>query len=246
MVISALLSVVMISTLLYFASFLTGFKLGIDILLQALNLPLAEGISPNTATCFLLIAIALLTCLHGSKRLAAYAAQGMILVALGLAIFAVGVYAFSLQTLTTITWFRTMALHTALMMIVLVLSVFLLHPEWNIAKRVRGASRAILLSLGVMLILLAATGFFWQLTIANTVNRAESRFQADANSLETAVINELTKYVNALHGARGLFAASAQVNRVEWKAYVDNLGLRQNFPGMSGLGFYANDIPATN
>ncbi|HEX6461991.1 MAG TPA: porin PorA family protein [Candidatus Saccharimonadales bacterium] len=237
LVICALLSLVIISAVFYFIHLIFGLQLGVDTLLKMLRLPPSTGVSPNTAICFLLIAIAILLSLYFKNRIASYVTQGIFLVALGLGVFAVGGYAFSLQTLVTITWFKTMALHTALLTIALVVSIFLLHPDWNITKRVQSASRHIWLSLVVLLVLLAATGFSWQSAIANSVRRTELRFQTDTNSLETTVITELTKYVNALYGVRGLLAASNEVSREEWKAYVDDLHLQQNYPGMSGLGF---------
>ena len=40
-----------------------------------------------------------------------------------------------------------------------------------------------------------------------------------------------------LRGARGLFAASRDVSREEWRAYLENLDLEASLPGAQGTGF---------
>lgn len=238
-----LLGVILGIQAIYFAYFFFGAEIGIQPILRALDLPPLNGVSPITAACFSLMAFGVL--LSGLKtRAATIVSQILFLVVLGLAVFAVASYAFNLQNLYSIPWFRAMALHTAILFIILVVSVFWLHPDWPITERVRRTGKNVLLSLTVLVMLLAVTGVAWQQATSSATSRADLGFQAEANGLQAIITSELEGYIKALQGARGLFAASSEVERDEWKAYIDSLRLSQNYPGMQGLGFVQMVSPA--
>lgn len=103
--------------------------------------------------------------------------------------------------------------------------------------RTRGTSRSIAVALIVCTPLLLLTAVAWQQSRSTSTERINLQFQSDANKLHETIANELNSYVKALQGARSLFAASENVSRDEWKAYIDGLRLPQNYPGMLGMGF---------
>jgi PAS domain S-box-containing protein len=65
----------------------------------------------------------------------------------------------------------------------------------------------------------------------------EARFQIEAQRITGKVGDRMTAYTQILRGAAGLFAASEQVTREEWHAYVEALDLDQNYKGIQGVGF---------
>lgn len=91
--------------------------------------------------------------------------------------------------------------------------------------------------LAVLAGMLVLTLSAWQQTIEETDKQENIRFQDDAHSLHDTITGELSSYIQAVEAARGLFAASVEVDRSEWNAYVNSLGLVQNYPGMHGLAF---------
>ncbi|HKI62058.1 MAG TPA: CHASE domain-containing protein [Mariprofundaceae bacterium] len=71
---------------------------------------------------------------------------------------------------------------------------------------------------------------------------SESRLQKELFSFESkeirdSVIRRLSAYDEVLHGTRGLFRASEEVSRAEFKHYVDALSLGRHYPGIQGVGY---------
>lgn len=48
------------------------------------------------------------------------------------------------------------------------------------------------------------------------------------------IVERMKSYVDALRGGASFYAASSNVTRAEWRAYVQSLGLAQNLPGLFG------------
>lgn len=92
-------------------------------------------------------------------------------------------------------------------------------------------------------IALAITLLAWHSAERDALEKAQRQF--DAQVLRTA--EELHRrthyYAQVLRGAQALFAASREVDRGEWRAYVRSLALPTNVPGMLSLG-YAQRVPA--
>lgn len=61
-----------------------------------------------------------------------------------------------------------------------------------------------------------------EIQVIDTKNRIERRIQA---------------YEQVLSGAKGLFAASQDITREEWKTFVDIQSVEKRFPGVQGIGF---------
>lgn len=76
-----------------------------------------------------------------------------------------------------------------------------------------------------------------QLTSQAFEASARNEFIQVADDAQDEISKRLDIYVNALEGARGLFAASDEVERDEWRAYVGALDVQKNYPGVLALGY---------
>ena len=84
---------------------------------------------------------------------------------------------------------------------------------------------------------LASTGLLaitWQ---AEAEHEVQGRFAGLSERIETELRRRLDASVLALEGARGLFAASGELRREQFGAFVESLSLRRELRGVRGLGF---------
>lgn len=89
----------------------------------------------------------------------------------------------------------------------------------------------LVLALGVALSWLAA-----RYVDRQAENTARTRLQLHAKDAREAIVDRLARNIEILRGARGLFAASTEVTRHEWRHYIESLNLMR-FPGVQGVGF---------
>lgn len=66
---------------------------------------------------------------------------------------------------------------------------------------------------------------------------AAKQFQLYAQEVEMALTSRLKHHEQILLGGAGLFGASEQVTRENWRYYVERLQLQHNYPGIQGVGF---------
>ena len=66
---------------------------------------------------------------------------------------------------------------------------------------------------------------------------AQFRFERLAERLSNEVQRRMNQPVYGLKGARGVYAASKSVERLEFRAYVESRDLPVEFPGVVGFGF---------
>ncbi|MCZ7660706.1 MAG: CHASE domain-containing protein [Xanthobacteraceae bacterium] len=95
-----------------------------------------------------------------------------------------------------------------------------------------------------LLACLIATTAAWYATKSTVDARARAQFDFAAARLVDAVRERVSSYGQVLWGGAGLFAASSEVTREEWRAYVQALGIEERLPGIQGLGF-ARIVPAS-
>lgn len=97
--------------------------------------------------------------------------------------------------------------------------------------------------LAALAVAIAITLFAWY-TVTVFVNGLEqAHFDDEVLATVFSINNRMQEYEQVLFGAKGLFASSQQVERAEWKAFVDNQLIHQKFPGMQGIGF-SERVPA--
>lgn len=94
----------------------------------------------------------------------------------------------------------------------------------------------------VLLIGFVVTGAAWYTSNEFVNENAELRFETRTKEISTAIRARMAEYEQVLWGGIGLFRASKEVDRSEFKLYVDALGLQKNWPGIQGIGF---SIPLT-
>jgi len=92
---------------------------------------------------------------------------------------------------------------------------------------------ASLVLLGGLLLTLGA----WDWLRRGEQQDLQYRFDRLAERIEAELQRRLGMPIYGMHGARGLYAASTEVNRDEFRAYVDSRQLTQEFPGTRGFGF---------
>lgn len=70
-----------------------------------------------------------------------------------------------------------------------------------------------------------------------TTKKNYEEFEKEAQSLVDKIEKRLDHYGEVLQSARGLFAASKEVERDEWKAFIETQKIQERFPGIQGVGF---------
>ncbi|WP_027834056.1 CHASE domain-containing protein [Maritalea myrionectae] len=83
----------------------------------------------------------------------------------------------------------------------------------------------------------AATVFAWHATSTSQFEKNTARFDALTEESEKALKNRLLSYEDAILGGAGLFYASEEVNRAEWRQYVSALDVVNRYPGINGIGY---------
>ncbi|MDO9226354.1 MAG: CHASE domain-containing protein [Pseudomonadota bacterium] len=91
---------------------------------------------------------------------------------------------------------------------------------------------------------LGLTFLVWRLNVAAVEHEARDHFEHRAEQVETAIRIRMQAYQVLLQGGAGLFAASNEVSREAWRAYVESLNLPVHYPGIVGMG-YAHLVPAS-
>ena len=93
---------------------------------------------------------------------------------------------------------------------------------------------------GVWIVLLSSlltTFFGWYSVRTVTIKRAIDRFDFQVKTLELAIRERLQTYEFLLQSGAGLFAASDEVSRKEWRTFVTMMQVRKYYPGIQGIGF---------
>ena len=98
-------------------------------------------------------------------------------------------------------------------------------------------SHHLLLVLATLMIGLVATAVGTYQTRRYYDALARFQFERLANLLNDEVQRRMNQPVYGLKGARGVYAASKSVERLEFRAYVESRDLPREFPGVLGLGF---------
>lgn len=103
------------------------------------------------------------------------------------------------------------------------------------------------LAIAVPILLVLLTGlvaiYFLQNAAINTARQTQyDNFEYQAREVTLRIEQRLAAYEQVLRGVRGLYVASANVERNEFRDYVSTLELAKNYPGIQAIG-YALIIP---
>lgn len=95
---------------------------------------------------------------------------------------------------------------------------------------------AALLSAFIPMLIAAAIANF----VADNVHeQGIAEFETLTQESEQALLHRISSYDHALLGGAGFFQGSENVTRAEWREYIDTINLKQNFPGIFGMGWIA-------
>lgn len=89
----------------------------------------------------------------------------------------------------------------------------------------------------VLLCGLLSTLGAWYALSAIQEKAADREFQQLGNEVLEAIEKRMNNHRQILLGGAGLFDASNDVSRDEWRSYVQRLDLESNYPGILGLGY---------
>lgn len=100
----------------------------------------------------------------------------------------------------------------------------------------------------VLAVCLVSTALLWQFTKKNLDQRAKARFDNQRRSIQLRIQKRLDLYVNTLYGAKALFAASKEVDRDEWMAFMRSQNLTERYPGLLEIEYVeyvtADELPS--
>jgi diguanylate cyclase (GGDEF)-like protein/PAS domain S-box-containing protein len=95
----------------------------------------------------------------------------------------------------------------------------------------------------ILLVSLSALFLAWQDLNLRYQQRLQEYFDFETQRLTSNISKRMALHGQTLRSAAGLFAASQEVTRDDWRAFIEMLELDRNHPGVQGVG-YAVWIPA--
>lgn len=105
------------------------------------------------------------------------------------------------------------------------------------------ARHSTIVAKSVLLASLLVTLMAWYFVKGSVEERALERFDAQVESMNAAVAKRMREYESVLRGGVGLFEASENVSRDEWRRYAGALDVLNVFPGIEGLGYAEVHLP---
>jgi len=90
---------------------------------------------------------------------------------------------------------------------------------------------------GYFIACLCLSFFAWNTANTNGHAMASAAFKRQSVIFRDAVQERLFSFQQVLVGVSGLFASSKMIERHEWAAYINRVGLSQNFPEINSVGF---------
>jgi diguanylate cyclase (GGDEF)-like protein/PAS domain S-box-containing protein len=95
----------------------------------------------------------------------------------------------------------------------------------------------------VLVLALFCTLVAWHLIHLREHQAAEQRFSLRAEQVERTIRTRMLSYEGLLSGGVGLFEAVGDVDRRQWRTYVDSLEVETRFPGILGIGYTQRIAP---
>jgi signal transduction histidine kinase len=111
-------------------------------------------------------------------------------------------------------------------------SKFVTSSKWSFAQLHGSMTAWVILGMSVVVTIIA-----YLISTEWVTQASKSRFLFKAEDIHTAIRKRMNEQEAALWGGVGLFNASQQVTREEWRVYVKSLRLQKYLPGLQGYGF---------
>lgn len=112
-------------------------------------------------------------------------------------------------------------------------------------KKASSKDKLLLHALPTLIVFIAFLGvtiWSWQTTKQRVVSQKEQVANQEIDRIESRIKDRMDDYQQILESADGLYQASAEVNREEWKAFYDNYDVSSQYPGLQGIAF-AERVP---
>lgn len=106
------------------------------------------------------------------------------------------------------------------------------------------ATRISSLVIGVLVIGTLLTLMAWQNAVSVVTEEDQARFEQETSDSLELIQERMQVYGQVLRGVKGLFVASDDVSREEFRAYTEELDLEQNYPGILGIAYALKLAPA--
>jgi PAS domain S-box-containing protein len=97
--------------------------------------------------------------------------------------------------------------------------------------------RGMLVAWLTFIITLSITAYAWYSTKKSIEAGARDRFNFQTLDISNVINERMQAYEQVLRGGQGLFYASDEVTREDWREYVNALKVEENYPGILGIGF---------
>lgn len=96
----------------------------------------------------------------------------------------------------------------------------------------------------VLLVYFLLTLVAWYGLRMQAMKNAERQFEMHVRDVTDSIEERLRQNEQILLGGEGLFAAREAVDRMVWRTYIERLHLKENYPGIQGVGFIEIIRPA--
>jgi PAS domain S-box-containing protein len=98
------------------------------------------------------------------------------------------------------------------------------------------------LRLALLVLPLGLTLIAWKSLAETSRQQSQAHFEMLARESEQAVGARLAAYASATRGGAGIFQSSVFVSHEEWQTFTGALRLREDYPGMLGLGWIEHGV----
>ena len=107
----------------------------------------------------------------------------------------------------------------------------------RVENRFKNVSRQLAIAYLAFVVCLLVTLVAWYFSRQNALDLAREKFNQEVYASRNAITQRMHSYEQILRGAVGLFSASVDVSREEWRRYVNALRVEEAYPGIQGLGY---------
>ncbi len=97
--------------------------------------------------------------------------------------------------------------------------------------------------LALLALPLGLTFYAWKFLVNSAHAQTQAHFEALARESEQAIAARLASYAGATRSGAGVLQSSKFVTRAEWRTFAETMRLRDDYPGMAGLGWIEH-VPA--
>ncbi len=97
--------------------------------------------------------------------------------------------------------------------------------------------KSFLVSLITFVIVLITVFFCWRYAVEGVRFRQRVKFEAFSKEMSILIVSRIRSYIEVLYGAQRFFAASKEVERDKWKAFVSPENLQERYPAIRAMRF---------